>query len=167
MNPVTQYILGWNAAATICLLLGMLFMAYEIFTPGMGMPAILGGILLTAAVLLRSDSLATALVTILLIAVPLIIAAVIVFRSFAKGALSRSPIVLKESINASSGPLTREDMNSLIGAEGVCITALRPAGNADFEGRRMDVVSEGAFIAKGAKVRIVGIDGVKIIVREA
>lgn len=167
MDAITQYILGWNLAATVCLIAGLLLMAYEMFTPGMGAPALLGGLCLLAAVILRSDSLATAAITLVVIVVPLIIAAAIVFRSFSKGALSNSPIVLKDAIQASSAALTAEEMQGLIGAEGECLTALRPAGNVDFSGRRLDVISEGGFIPKGARVRIVGVDGVKIMVREA
>lgn len=39
-------------------------------------------------------------------------------------------------------------------------------GAGDFGGRRLDIVSEGGFIQKGAKVRITAIDGVRIIVKE-
>jgi len=166
MDAVTQYILGWNAAAVICLVVGMLLMVYEMFTPGMGVPALLGGVALVAAIILRADSLGTALITTVLILIPLLIGSALVFRSFAKGALSRSPIVLKESIGENATSLSTEEAKGLIGLEGVCVTALRPAGNGDFDGKRLDILSEGGFIPKGAKVKIVGIDGLKILVKE-
>ena len=65
MNMVTQYILGWSVPATICLLVGLALMIYEMFTPGMGFPALLGALALLAAVILRADSLRTALITLL------------------------------------------------------------------------------------------------------
>ena len=116
--------------------------------------------------MLRADSLTTALITLILILLPLMIAAGIIFRSFSKGALSRSRIVLKDSIDGESTPLGDKDAQSLIGLEGECVTALRPVGAGDFGGRRLDIVSEGGFIQKGAKVRITAIDGVRIIVKE-
>lgn len=166
MDAVTQYILGWNAAAVICLVVGMLLMVYEMFTPGMGVPALLGGISLLAAIILRADSLGTALITTVLILVPLIVGGALVFRSFAKGALSRSPIVLKDSIEEKATSLSTEEAKALIGLEGVCTTALRPAGNGEFDGKRLDILSEGGFVPKGARVKIVGIDGLKILVKE-
>ena len=74
--------------------------------------------------------------------------------------------MLKDSIDGESTPLRDKDAQSLIGLEGECVTALRPVGAGDFSGRRLDIVSEGGFIQKGAKVRITAIDGVRIIVKE-
>ena len=39
-------------------------------------------------------------------------------------------------------------------------------GVGEFSGRRLDIVSEGGFIQKGARVRITAIDGVRIMVKE-
>lgn len=75
---VAEYLLGWNLAAILCLVLGLACMIYEMFTPGMGIPGLLGIIFLIAAVILRADSLLTAGITILLILIPLIIAAIII-----------------------------------------------------------------------------------------
>ena len=159
MDPVMDYIMGWSTPALICLIAGLILMVCEMFTPGMGIPGILGGLCLLGAIVLRADSLTTALIT-------LMIAAGIIFRSFSKGALSRSRIVLKDSIDGESTPLGDKDAQSLIGLEGECVTALRPVGAGDFSGRRLDIVSEGGFIQKGARVRITAIDGVRIMVKE-
>ncbi|MFR3365469.1 MAG: hypothetical protein ACLTV1_12725 [Christensenellales bacterium] len=79
----------------------------NVYPPGMGIPGILGGLCLLGAIVLRADSLTTALITLILILLPLIIAAGIIFRSFSKGALSRSRIVLKDSIDGESTPPRR------------------------------------------------------------
>ena len=162
---VLEYLLGWNFPAILCLLLGLGLLIYEMFTPGMGVPGALGLIFLVAAVVLRADSIQTAAITVLLILIPVIIAAVIIFRSFSKGALSRSPLVLKDQIQAESTDLGGADMQALLGREGVCLTPLRPSGNADFDGEKLDVVSDGEFIPKGARVRIVRIQGLRILVK--
>lgn len=162
---IAEYLLGWQLPAVICLIVGILLMVYEMFTPGMGFPGLLGAIFLIAAVVLRADSLQTAAITLLLILIPLIVAAVIIFHSFSKGALSRSPIVLKESIEAESTSLSDADMQKLVGRQGVSLTALRPSGMADFEGLRLDVMSSGEFIPKGAQVRIDRIEGLRVLVK--
>ncbi len=166
MDSVTQYILGWNTPALICLIAGMLFMAAEIFTPGMGVPGILGGISLVAAVILRADSLGTALVTLVLILVPLLIGAGIAMHSFSKGALNNSPVVLKDKIEGNSTSLSEAQMQELVGAEGVALTPLRPSGNGDFGGKRLDVTTSGGFIAKDSPIRIVEIEGLRIMVEK-
>ena len=166
MESVTQYILGWNTPAVICLVAGMVLMAIEIFTPGMGAPAIFGSISLIAAIILRADSIETALITLVLILIPLLLGAGIAIRSFSRGALNRSPVVLKDRIEGSSTSLSDAEMQQLVGAEGVALTALRPAGNGVFDGRRLDVVTSGGFIAKDSPIRIVAIEGLRIMVEK-
>ena len=102
MDPIMDYIMGWSAPALICLVLGLILMVCEMFTPGMGLPGLIGGLCLLGAIVLRADSLTTALITLILILLPLMIAAGIIFRSFSGGVLSRSRIVLKDSINEES-----------------------------------------------------------------
>jgi len=166
MDGLMQYIIGWSLPAVMCLLVGLALMIAEMFTPGMGVPGILGFIALAAAVVLRADSLANAIITLALILVILGIAGFFVYRSFQKGALSRSAIVLRESIDKKSTSLSDADAEALLGLEGECLTALRPSGNADFDGKKLDVVSDGAFIEKGSRVRIVCVEGLRILVKK-
>jgi membrane-bound serine protease (ClpP class) len=60
---------------------------------------------------------------------------------------------------------TAQVLHDLTGAEGVALTPLRPAGAIDLDGRRVDVVSDGAFIDAGAKVRVVRVEGTRVVVR--
>lgn len=166
MDGFMQYLMGWSLPAVMCLIVGLGLMIAEMFTPGMGIPGLLGFIALAAAVVLRADSLASAIITLALILVILGIAGFFVYRSFQKGALSRSAIILKESIDKKSTSLSDAGAESLVGLEGVCLTALRPSGNADFDGRKLDVVSDGEFIEKGSSVRIVLVEGLRILVKK-
>ena len=44
---------------------------------------------------------------------------------------------------------------------------LNPVGIAEFDGVRLNVVSEGSYLEKGTKVRVQQVEGNKIIVRKA
>ena len=57
------------------------------------------------------------------------------------------------------------DVSSFVGKEGKAITLLKPYGDVDFNGVRMQVSSYGPFIDKGTKVRVIETQGSKIIVR--
>jgi membrane-bound serine protease (ClpP class) len=59
-----------------------------------------------------------------------------------------------------------DDRSALVGKEGVAHSELRPAGFALIDNRRMDVVSDGAMIAKGEAVRVVRVEGNRIVVRK-
>ncbi|MBL8861531.1 MAG: hypothetical protein JNK02_05920 [Planctomycetes bacterium] len=53
---------------------------------------------------------------------------------------------------------------SLLGREGVVDSLLRPAGVAEFDGRRVDVVSRGEAIEAGARVRVIEVAGNRVVV---
>lgn len=54
----------------------------------------------------------------------------------------------------------------LVGQAGVAHTALRPSGVAVIGGQRVDVVTEGALIERGAAVKVVAVEGARVIVRQ-
>jgi membrane-bound serine protease (ClpP class) len=58
-----------------------------------------------------------------------------------------------------------EDLDGLVGAEGVATTVLRPSGTARIEGRRVDVVARGEMIESGAAVKVVEVTGNRVVVK--
>lgn len=53
-----------------------------------------------------------------------------------------------------------------VGAVGSVVSPLRTAGKVEIEGEIYDAVSSGSFIEKGEKIRVIGIEGSKMIVEE-
>lgn len=53
----------------------------------------------------------------------------------------------------------------MLGKRGTALTPLRPGGVADVEGTRVEVETEGAFVAAGSRVRVVAMDRRRYIVR--
>jgi len=62
------------------------------------------------------------------------------------------------STNPESSP------TDLVGKEGITTTVLRPAGFATVDGKRVQVVAEGSFIPKGRKIKVVEVEGNRIVV---
>src|SRR6185436_20443259 len=54
---------------------------------------------------------------------------------------------------------------SLLNQTGQTLTKLRPSGTAVINGKRVDVVSEGAFIDAGQSVKVVAVEGLRVVVR--
>ena len=54
----------------------------------------------------------------------------------------------------------------LLGAVGVAVTVLRPAGSVRFGDDFVDVVSDGGFVPAGTRVRVVEVEGNRIVVAE-
>ena len=53
----------------------------------------------------------------------------------------------------------------LIGRAGLTITPLRPAGTITIDDERIDVVSEGGYIDNGQSVKVIKVEGSRIVVR--
>ena len=53
----------------------------------------------------------------------------------------------------------------LLHQSGTALTALRPSGMALINGKRVDVVTEGAMIERGTAVKVVAIEGLRVVVR--
>jgi len=56
------------------------------------------------------------------------------------------------------------DLSGLVGKEGKAMTQLRPYGEADFNGVRVEVSSSGNIIDRGARVRVVETQSNKVVV---
>ncbi|HIA85081.1 MAG TPA: nodulation protein NfeD, partial [Candidatus Marinimicrobia bacterium] len=64
------------------------------------------------------------------------------------------------------GYSTSVGWENLVHAEGVSQTDLRPAGWVIIDGKRIFVVSEGDFIEKDSKVKVLSVDGNRVVVRK-
>ncbi|MFA8344113.1 MAG: nodulation protein NfeD [Rhodothermaceae bacterium] len=75
-------------------------------------------------------------------------------------------LVLDDNIDATSGYTTDEKYQHLMEKEGIAHTDLRPAGTAIFENKKIDVVTEGDYVEKSSNVKVIHIEGSKIVVRK-
>ena len=57
--------------------------------------------------------------------------------------------------------------DSLVGQEGEALTPLNPVGDALIGGKRLEVLSEGGYIPKGAQVTVLRTEGKKLTVKPA
>ena len=60
----------------------------------------------------------------------------------------------------------RAEKPDLLHQTGIAFTQLRPSGTALIGDRRVDVVSEGGLIEKGTPIKVVAIEGTRIVVRK-
>jgi membrane-bound serine protease (ClpP class) len=53
----------------------------------------------------------------------------------------------------------------LLERTGTALTRLRPSGTALIDGKRVDVVTEGPFIDRGTPVKVIAVEGLRVVVR--
>lgn len=162
---------GWEeilmAAAGIVLLL------LEVFViPGFGIAGALGILALLGALLLSMIGpgntgqlvllVASRVVFSLLLAIGLSFA---LFRFMSRLPIGRK-LVLQTGLDSAQGYASGPEQDAgLLGKTGQARSALRPAGIAEIDGRRVDVVSDGDMIEPGARIEVVQVDGNRVVVR--
>lgn len=83
-------------------------------------------------------------------------------RYFPNSKLGQIFALKKNAPPQSSAP---ENLDELLGKTGQTITPLHPAGVAEIDGRRRDVVSEGSLLDAGQNIKVVKVEGARIVVR--
>ncbi|MER3462542.1 MAG: serine protease [Armatimonadota bacterium] len=159
---VGGFLAGLSSTLSIVLLIaGLALMAFEIFVaPGFGIPGIIGLILIGASVYFTfgGESLQVGSYAIIGLALGFIL----MFRFVPRTRVARA-LVLESAIGETALP--RNELEALIGAVGTALTDLRPAGTAQFGERRVDVVTAGDFINRGDPIRVIRVEGARVVVQ--
>lgn len=156
-----------NLPILACFLLGMVLLIVEVFMPGFGLPGITGIVLELVCIILTYasyGSMAALGVTLIILAVIAIVIS-LALRSANKGRLSKSAVILTETESVEEGYVASRDMDVFLGKTGITTTVLRPTGMAEFDGVKLNVQSDGEYIAKGEKIRVDHVEGARVVVR--
>lgn len=151
--------------AVLFLLLGLLALVLEVFIAGFGVAGLAGIISIGWGVILLSvDGTITlkALVVALAVSILVFLAGIKVMSKFN---LWQRFTLGNRQHREEGYSVSRQELAHFAGREGVTLTPLRPSGAAQVNGERLDVVSEGGFIPAGAKIKVVRVEGIRIVVR--
>jgi len=143
-------------------LLGVVLLVLELFVSSFGILGVLGAAGIVAGVWLSAGEQGiSSLVVALGFALVITVIVAWVFRK--RGVWNR--FILREQLTEDKGFVPNETRTDLIGREGVALTPLRPAGVADIGGERVDVVTSGEFVESGRRIRVVTVEGIRVVVR--
>lgn len=152
--------------ATLLLGVGLLLIVAEVLFPSFGVLGTLAAVSIVAASAVafqESNVLGMRFVIATAILVPVGIIGGLKLLPY-------SPVTRKlvaSGFSFEDGKGTDERNPELVGAEGVVTSQLRPAGMARLQGRRVDVVSRGELIESGTRVRVIAVEGNRVIVGRA
>ncbi len=149
----------------ILFVIGIGLIIAEFFLPG-GIAGIAGIASILGSLFLATDNVVHMGISILIAIGVSVLASILMIKVFGKKMKFFKKIILTDSTNTEKGYISNKNRLELIGQEGYALTALRPAGTVVLKDERIDVVSEGGYIAKGAKVKVVKAEGSRIVVRE-
>ncbi|MCO5386175.1 MULTISPECIES: NfeD family protein [Desulfosporosinus] len=149
------------------ILIGIALLAVEVFViPGFGVSGILGMASLITGIFLVTDSLLEGL---MFTVGALTVLGIIIYLSFRLPRTRRlwKRFSLSTRQTAKEGYVAPKPQYEMyLGQVGISLTQLRPAGTGSFDGVKLDVVTEGGFIGLGTAIKIIGVEGTRIIVRE-
>ena len=149
------------------IIVGIILIFLEIFIiPGFGITGIAGLLMMLGGVFLAADTFAEGVLYLL---ITFLTTGLLVYAGYKTGRLKRiwGKISLKEKQNINEGYVApKKEYEHYLGKTGTALTLLRPAGSALIEGERVDVVTDGSFIAKDSKIKVFAVEGTRIIVRK-
>lgn len=166
---------GWEVL--ILFLAGIVLLLIEIFViPGFGIVGIMGTLfILTSLVLSMAEGrfkfltwqniqLSLSKVTAALIGS--IILSIVLLKFLPRTSLGKQ-VILETTEESEEGYVVHTDARSeLVGMTGVTITPLHPSGTMLLHNKRYDVVTEGDFIEKNMQVKVIVVEGARIVVRK-
>lgn len=152
----------------ILFLIGLILLLLEIFViPGFGITGVAGILAVSFSIILVFGGIYSALFA---------MASIITYSMlFMIGIYFWGPrlklfdrFVLKDEMTADQGFVAVEvgAYDHLVGLEGVAVSPCRPSGKVKIGDERYDVVSDGDFIEKGARVQVRKVDNNKVVVRQ-
>jgi len=173
----SQYLNGTSGWLEVMLFLAGLFcMAAEIFVlPGFGVLGLGGGLLVVASLVLASQSfvvpgndyqirqLQYSLLGVLAAGVGIGLTAALARRWLPSTPVLRNVLLVPPDDGLPD--TDREQLDELLGLEGVTTTRLAPAGKARISGRLQDVTADDGLLEPGVPVRVIEVRGSRVVVR--
>lgn len=156
-----------NWLALLAFLLGVIAFLLEVLVfPGFGVAGMIGIILVGWGVLLIAVDITqiTAALTLAIIATIVILLAGL--RLMSRYNMWYKLTLSSKQDNQAGYVAPAPQLSLFSGKEGIALTPLRPAGSADIDGRRLDVVTEGEFIPAGTRVKVSKVEGTRVVVKE-
>jgi len=150
------------ALAILFFFLGIILVLLEVFFPSFGVLSISAAAAFLACLVFafRSDPLVgTVFLVVILVAIPIVLR--FAFRLLPSTSIGRRIVLANPEERDDPGPA---EHGPLLGREATTATELRPTGVIEIDGERIDVLTEGAWVARGARVRVVREEGNRVVV---
>lgn len=144
-------------------IVGLVAIIIEFFVPAAGLIGLAGVVSIIGSIVAAYMRLGvlwgTVTLVLMLITVPLLI-------SFYFKVFPRTPWGKRLILSHVNRDRSAQKYSGLDGKEGIAVTDLRPSGKAEINGEKQSVVSIGEYIKCGERVRVIKIEGSRIVVRK-
>nr|WP_300002191.1 NfeD family protein [Tissierella sp.] len=153
---------NWTSLALF--VTGFILIVIEAIVPGFGLPGISGTILVLVGIVLATDSIAVALLSLSIAIIITTILTIILLKIGYRSKLLDGFILTGED-KKQEVYIGSRSKGYYLKKIGVTVTELRPSGFINIEGERIDALSDEGFIASGSSIEVIRVEGSKIFVR--
>lgn len=156
---------GWEAI--LLFVLGLILMIIEAFSPGFGIFGIGGLLAFITSIFLVTPSFEAALISLTVAIIGTIVLVLISMKFFTTRNVWKKLVLGNKLVTEEGFVASREEFKDYSNREGTAITILRPAGTMELEdGTRLDVVTSGEFVEKDSRIKVIKVEGNRIIVKK-
>jgi membrane-bound serine protease (ClpP class) len=147
----------------VLLVAGLLMMGAEVFIPG-GIIGGIGGLFLLGAIAISFQVFSMVMALYITAATVILVGISIVLwiKIFPRTGVGQRMVVTRDESTFKASPAA---LAALLGQEGIAACDLRPAGYVMFGLSRVDVVSDGMMIQKNSRVKVVKVEGFRVVVK--
>lgn len=147
------------------MIVGLMLIGAETFIPG-GILGVFGAIALLVAMVIGFAIFPASIASLAALGTILLVGIVIWLwiKIFPNTWVGRK---MTASADLDLADMTDEKLNALVGATGKARSTLRPAGFAEINGNKIDVVTEGEMIEAGTPIRVINVFGNRVVVEAA
>ena len=147
----------------VLFIIGVILILAEVFLiPGFGIAGIGGITAILISLFFIFPNTSIAVNVLLAVILFTLVIAVFMLKKFGSSRFWKRISLESDSKNYYSSTSKKEYLNQ----EAETLSKLRPAGTIEINGKRIDAVSQGAFIEKGKKVKVISVAGSRVVVKE-
>ncbi|MHC4364968.1 MAG: NfeD family protein [Planctomycetota bacterium] len=156
----------WLVFAVFLYFASALLIVAEVFVPSGGIISICslaclaGGVAIFFHHSTKAGWVGTAIAVVM---IPVVL--VIAYKIFPKTEFGKTVTLTPSQRKLGDAIPDSEQLQKLLGAEGVVLTPLRPVGMCDFAGRKVECVAEGGYVNKEKKVKVIDVEHRRVTVR--
>jgi len=157
-----------SSYAALAFVVGLGLLMFELFViPGFGVAGILGILLMFGGILFIFGKSYNPKEAVLWLSISFIATfglGVVAFYTLPRTRTWQQFVL--STVQGSEYQAPSAELENYARKTGRAVTPLRPAGTAIIDGSRVDVVTEGNFISKDTPIKVVKVEGMKVIVQE-
>lgn len=153
----------------VFLSIGILLGIIEIIIPGFGIFGVMGIVMTVLGIIFRilvGATLTQVFIMVFVIAAVAMLLFSIFTYSAKYGMISRTGLVENRVSVPSDFASDENNFAHMLGKEGITDTDLKPVGKVIIENLSYQVFSNGKYIPKGVRVKIIEVDGASIVVKK-